>query len=449
MKSLEVLGAGGGEVTGSQFLLTTNSESKILVDFGLHQGPKENQHQSQEKLSFNPETLEAVVVTHAHLDHIGGLPFLAKRGLKIPIFMTPETFELTKIALTNADGINPKMYPTGGVSWVMENVITIPYNKSQKIDGANVTFRDAGHILGSASAEISECREETIVFSGDLGNTPSRTVKPTMPPKEASVVVMETTYGDRNHSEENPLEQLKDAIEIIKKKKKGGTLLIPSFAIDRTQAILLLLKELKQSGHLGKIPVFLDSPMAIDVTEVYENNIQQLNEELQYDKDPFRFSNLHMTRDSKESRRIKNYHGPKIIVAGSGMMSGGRVERHASDYLPDENTVIVFVGFPAHGTPSREIVEGEKSVQLNGKTVNIQAQVRRLSSLSAHADQKQLLDWLRHISGGQTPTRHVILVHGENSSREGFAEKVMEMGIEVSIPNNGEKIDLQTNGYPN
>jgi metallo-beta-lactamase family protein len=358
--------------------------------------------------------------------------------------MTPETAKLTAIALNNSSALNPNLYPLGGVKWVQDNIKTIPYNKPEKIDGVTLTFRDAGHILGSASAEFRESSKgEVIVFSGDLGNSPSRTVKPISPPQEASIAVIETTYGDREHSGEDPIDVLKECIDIIKKTK--GTLLIPAFAIDRTQLMIILLKQLKKSGHLGNIPVFLDSPMGIDVTKIYEASLDQLNEDLQDEKSPFRFSNLNMTYLPQESRSIRDYHGAKIVIAGSGMMSGGRIERHALDYLPDANTVILFVGYPAEGTPSREIVEGEKSVQLNGKTVNIKAQAFRLSSVSAHADQEQLINWLGNLNSGQLPLRIAILVHGNESSRNGFTQKVLEMGVKVSRPQNGEIIDLTHN----
>lgn len=448
MKSLEILGAGSGEVTGSHNLLTLNSGKKIVVDYGLYQGPDEEHRSSQTEIDYDTNELEAVIVTHGHLDHIGGIPKLAGRRnyQDLPIIMTPATSEIMRIALQNASGLDPRNFPYKGIEWALKNRVKLPYGKKIQIDGANVSFKDAGHILGSATAVIEEGRGETAVFSGDLGNSPSITVKPFVPPNEASIVVMESTYGDKIHSSEDPKYQFKDALDYIDT-KNGGTILTPTFSIDRAQMLLRVFKEMRQTGDLKKnIPVFLDSPMAIEITELYEKYSHLLNEELQEDQQPFRFSNLRMINDSIDSRRIRNHHGPKVIIAGSGMMSGGRIMRHAINFLPEKNTVISFVGYPAKGTTSRKIaVEESDEVEIYGKRVKIKAQVHKVDGLSAHADQGQLIRWFEHVSGGQIPVRKLILNHGENPQRQAFAEKVIEMGIEVVLPENGDKIDLNGN----
>jgi metallo-beta-lactamase family protein len=262
---------------------------------------------------------------------------------------------------------------------------------------------------------------------------------------------METTYGDRNHPEENPVEMIEDAIKRIRKSK--GTLLIPAFAIDRTQTILNILKELSEQKKLKGISVFLDAPMAIEITSVYRNYPQMLNDELEAEKrDPFNFSELIKTHDKKDSDKIYRHHGPRIIISGSGMMSGGRIMKHAAYCLSDRKSAVLFVGYCAEGTPGREVMDGEKNVWLDSeyKFVHVNAGVLQTSSLSSHADQKQLLSWLRKINDEQNRLkqrniRQVILVHGEDHAREQFALLIKEqLGIQnVSLPKENETINLQ------
>ncbi len=441
MRSIEVLGA-AGEVTGSAFVLTDNNGNKHLVDAGIFQ-EKRDDKRNESLNNHDPKQFSTINITHAHLDHDGRLPHLYET--KASLFMTRATRDLAYTALRNADGLSSGLYVNGSVDTVLRKTVTVSYDVPVEAAGVTITFRNAGHILGSASLEIQEQGGERVVFSGDLGNRAPRTVQPTTPIKQADVVVMETTYGDRNHSEEDPVEVIKDAVKRIKKNK--GTLLIPAFAIDRTQIILNILKNLKDDGILGKVSVFLDSPMAIDVTQTYLNHRELLKNELKEQDNPFNFDGLTRTYGSKESKSISNHHGPKIIIAGSGMMSGGRIKRHAIEYLSDRTSIILFVGYPAEGTPSRAIVEGEKEVLIDDEVVTIEGVVLQMSSLSAHADQERLLDWLRYINYGERRLRKVILVHGNNPSRDEFAQQIKtELGIEdVSLPKENEVIDLQSN----
>lgn len=440
MRNLEILGAAGGEVTGSALVGTTNSGTQFLVDAGMYQGT-EGDKRNRSLNGHDPNQLSAILVTHAHLDHLGRLPHLAQS--KAPIYMTPATLALAGIALRNADALSPGQYPKGSVDAVLQRTIAVPYGSPIKVDGLTATFRNAGHILGSASVEVREKCGEITVFSGDLGNTPSRTVQPTTPIEQADIVIMETTYGDRRRPEEDPVDVIMEAVEMIKKNK--GTLLIPAFAIDRTQIVLNILKGLREKNTLGNMPVFLDTPMGVAVTKVYDAHSELLNDELNKQHQPFGFRGLITTKTGKESLSIHNRRGPKIIIAGSGMMSGGRITRHAENYLPKSNSVILFVGYPAEGTPSRAITDGEKMVQIDGGSVSIAGTVLKTSGLSAHADQDQLLNWLRHISVGNKRLREVILVHGDNQSRKAFAHQIKtHLRIErVSLPAENEIIDLQ------
>jgi metallo-beta-lactamase family protein len=442
MKKVEALGA-AGEVTGSAFVGTSNKGTKFLIDCGMFQGSNSKNDKRNKSLnSHDSSELDFTVITHSHLDHIGRLPHL--RG-DSPIFMTIPAKALAYIALNNSEQLSPTLYPKGSVNAVFKRITCVPYDSPVRYDGLTVTLRDAGHILGSASVEVQEENGEKIVFSGDLGNTPSRTVRQTTPIKDADIVVMETTYGDRLHLEEDPEEVILEAVERIKKNK--GTLLIPAFAIDRTQAILSVLKKLKKEKKLNKIPVFLDAPMAIDVTSVYKNHKHLLTDELREEKDPFGFPDLVKTYTKRDSLKIFRKKNPKIVIAGSGMLSGGRVLAHAAECLSSDRSVMLFVGYPAERTLSREIAEGAKEINLEryGR-IAVDAKIMKISSLSAHADQKQLLNWLKSISYGDRRLRQVILVHGEDHAREEFANKVRnEIGIDnISLPKENEIINFYT-----
>lgn len=448
MSRLEILGAGGGEVTGSANLLTTRNGGKLLIDSGLCQGRQENDRYDRRNKNLNgldPSELDAVLITHGHLDHVGRLPLLA--NTPAPIFMTPATYDIAQIALRNANSLSPGLYPKGSVEKVLQKTTRVPYDSTVAVDGVMVTFKDAGHILGSSTLVIDEKGGERIVFSGDLGNSPSRLVKPTELIDGADIVVMETTYGDRNHTEDSPVEVIMDAVERIKKNK--GTLLLPSFAIDRTQVVLSILKELSKNGKLGNIPVFLDSPMGIEVTRIYDSHHSLLNDEAKEKKDPFGFPGLTKTYSANESNSIHHRRGAKIIIAGSGMMAGGRILKHAEYYLQDKNSVLLFVGFAANDTPGRMIMEGERELKVGENHIFVNGTVLGTSALSAHADQNQLLDWVRHIKGGNKRLRSVVLVHGNNNARNAFAETVRsELQInDVLSPNEREVIDFDQNEH--
>lgn len=443
MRSVEVLGAGGGEVTGSAFALTSNKGTKILVDCGMYQGKIEDKR-NESLNEHDPNQFSAVFITHAHLDHVGRLPHLHK--IKSPIYMTRATRDLAYIVLRNAQVLTPNLYAPGSVEKVMEKIIPVPYENSVQVDGLRITLKDAGHILGSSSVEVKEKRGEVVVFSGDLGNTSSRTMRPATPIKEANIVVMETTYGDKNHPKENPSKKIESAIKLIA--DSGGTLLIPSFAIDRTQAILSILKELSLAKKIRKkgkrIPVFLDSPMAILATQTYLNYRELLKDELKCQDNPFQFEELVKTYDTKQSREISKYRGPKIIIAGSGMMTGGRIKKHAYEYLSDNKSAILFVGYPAEGTPSRAIVDGEKEVEIDSDTVSVECAVFQTSALSAHLDQKGLLNWVSEVNYGKRRLRENCLVHGTTSSRNELAKHInVNFDIDnISLPEDNEVVDL-------
>lgn len=433
MLSLEVRGAGGGEVTGSQFLLTANDGGKVLVDCGMVQSSK------NAKADYFPqeEGLTDVLITHAHIDHVGLSQLL--ENPQIRFHMTPETLAISDISLKNSEQINPDVFPPKSRFNFLKRVKTHPYDQEFKIGNGHAVLRNAGHILGSASVEIHQ-DNEIAVFSGDLGDSPSRTVKPTEYIKEADLVVLEATYGDKDHGEKDPIEVFREGIQIIKENK--STLIIPSFAIDRSQAVLKEFAKLSKEGVINKIPVFMDGPMASDTTKIYQRSRYLLNEELVNLQKPFHFKELRETYKYSDSLTIDRIRGPKIIVAGSGMMTGGRIVRHAQKYLEDDKNVIMFVGYTAEDTPSRAIFDGKKVVELDKTPVNVNAQVLR-TSLSAHADQSGLLQWVDHLDSPIRPVRKIVLVHGEDIQRQILANKIENrFKINTSIPNHGEIISF-------
>lgn len=446
MKNITFLGA-SGEVTGSAYLLEANNGDTIMVDFGMFQGPKRIVDLNFVPLNFSSERLAGVVLTHAHLDHCGRLPLLVRNGFNKKIFMTAPTLSLVEVILTDAAKIaqeTPERTPLYGlddVEKVLSLIEIIEYNQPFSIGSFSVVFRDAGHILGSASIEIVDSNtQKRIVFSGDLGNTPEDIIKPTQFIDRADLVVMETTYGDKTHPKEDPTQILQE--EINGAERSGGVLLIPAFSLERTQEILHRINHLKRDGKIGRdLPVFMDSPMGIRATKIFGEFRQYYNEELQrHTDDPFSFDGLVVTENIQDSKDIVRVIDPKVIIAGSGMLTGGRMLYHAFNYLPRPTTRILFVGYQAEETLGRQISEGSRNVLIYKKRVKIRAAVRGIESLSSHADQPKLLDWLGHIKN----VSKVFLTHGEKVEREVFSKLATEtLGIhDIVLPENGQKIAL-------
>jgi metallo-beta-lactamase family protein len=444
MNSISFLGA-SGEVTGSSFLLTSEKNTQILVDFGMFQGPKEIADLNYLPLRFTPSKLQGVLLTHAHLDHCGRLPLLAYTGFSGKICMTAPTRSLIEVILTDAAKITQEtgdpLYGPDQVHKVLDMVEVIEYDKQISVGDFVITFRDAGHILGSASIEVQDIINKKIfVFSGDLGNTPEDIVRPTTYINAADVVVMESTYGDSMHPVEDPTQILMEEINFIE--TDGGVLLIPAFSIERTQDLLHRIHHLKKEGKVrADTPVFLDSPMGIHATVIFKDFKEFYNDELKsHTDDPFSFEGLVITQDPKDSKEILGAMEPKVIIAGSGMISGGRILHHAINYLPQDSTRLLFVGYQAEETLGRKILEGAKNAHIHNTHIKIRAKIREIKSFSSHADQPKLLTWLRHIKG----VTEVFLVHGDTSQRKTFAEKIVEhIGLKkITLPENGQTFDL-------
>jgi metallo-beta-lactamase family protein len=446
MKKIAFLGD-SGEVTGSSYLVTANDDSQLLVDFGMFQGPKKIADLNYQKLQFNPAKVKGVVLTHAHLDHCGRLPLLVFGGFQGKIYMTAPTFALVEVILNDAAKIAQEkidyvpLYDLDQVTKVLQMIEVVEYDKEFAIGSFNVTFKDAGHILGSASIEVIDTDDKKkIVFSGDLGNTPEDIIKPTEYSDDADIIVMESTYGDKDHPQEDPLTILHE--EINKVEQTAGVLLIPAFSLERTQEILHRINHLKKDGKVKQdTPVFMDSPMGIRATEIFKQFREFYNEELQtHTDDPFGFEGLATTIDSRDSKDIIRAMDPKVIIAGSGMLSGGRILHHAVNYLPRKTTRILFVGYQAEETLGRQIINGARNINIYGKQVTIRANVRAIESMSSHAGQSKLITWLEHIKG----VKKVFLIHGDTVQRQKFAEKVkQDLGIkDVILPLNGQEHSL-------
>ncbi len=441
------LGA-AGEVTGSSFLLTSGGR-RLLVDMGMFQGAgSSGKNRNQDLIA---EGCEAVVLTHAHLDHCGRLPLLSSLGFIGKVFANKPTMDLAYLVLKDAakvSGLNAReegikaLYNEDSVEQLMGRFEVVDYQKWREI-GEGLRFRlwDAGHIMGSSSVEI-ESEGRKIVFSGDLGNTPSRIVRETDAPLEAEVVIMESTYGDKSHPERG--EEIEKLVTLCKEiEGSGGTLLLPAFSLDRTQELLLLFDHLKREGRVSNgLTVYLDSPMGNKATIIYEKYPQLFNQELSSQRkwdDPFDFPGLVLVENGQKSRKVDEMSIAKVIIAGSGMMTGGRIVSHSKKWLPDSKTIVLITGYQAVGTLGRELLEGKKEVIIDGSVVTVAAKIVEVSSMSAHADQKQLMDWLKAIKG----VKQVILVHGEDGARMVFKERIeRELGLSVVLPVLREEIEI-------
>lgn len=451
MQKIEFFGAAGDEVTGSNYLVTATDGNQALVDFGMFQGDKELEEKNYAPLNFNPSSLQAVFITHGHLDHTGRLPLLVYGGFKGKIYMTAPTKAFAEIILRDSARIAEKdltrepLYTIDEVEKVLGMIQIVEYEKPVTVGSFKAIYKDAGHILGSSSIILSDTSsgaEESIVFSGDLGNTPQSLVKPTVYIEKADYVVMETTYGDSDHPEEDAKEIIREEINAVE--ESGGVLLIPAFAIERTQEILYIIYQLKKEKKVkAETPVFLDSPMGTHATEAYLQFDEFLNEELQSfgEAIPFNFEGLVITDEARDSREIFKSPPPKVIIAGSGMMSGGRILHHSFNYLSDPLTRLLFVGYQGEETMGRQILTGAKNVKIDKKQIPVRAHIREIKILSSHADQKRLLTWLKHIKG----VKKVFLTHGEENQRKELTEKIKsDLGIkEVYLPKDEEAFSLK------
>lgn len=441
---------GAGSVTGSNFLLEADGK-KILVDCGLTQGIKLADDVNWSPFIYNPKEIDILFISHAHVDHLGRVPKLVNEGFRGKIYSTEPTHALALPMLEDTMGILQKntelnldkIYTEENVKLALS--LWSGFNYHEKITitpNLEVSFKNAGHILGSAMVEFIY-NGKKILFTGDLGNSPSPLLPDTEIIKDADYLIMESVYGDRNHeSRSERKEFLEQTIEDNYNRK--GTLIIPTFSLERSQELLFELNDLVENNHIPVMPIFLDSPLAIRLTEIFKQFKEYFNETAQKalskDKHLFDFPGLHSTLRSEESKLIVTVPNPKVVIAGSGMSSGGRVVHHERHYLPDPNNTILLTGYQAVGTPGRLIQEGVKTVRITGEYVNVRAHVVTISGYSGHKDSDGLLGFVEDM---QDTVKKIFVVMGEPKSTMFLVQKIRDnLGLEAYAPEVGDSVTL-------
>lgn len=442
---------GTGSVTGANFLLEIDGK-KILVDCGLTQGAKVADDVNWDPFPYDPKSIDILFVSHAHVDHLGRIPKLIKEGFRGKIYSTHPTHELAQPMLEDTAGILSKNTDAGlDEIYTEENIkITLSLWKGFKYhekititENLEVSFLNAGHILGSAMIEFVY-NGKKILFTGDLGNSPSPLLPDTEKVTDADYIVMESVYGDRNHESRSDRRRFLEAT-IEDNYKRKGTLVIPTFSLERSQELLFELDSLVENNRIPVMPIFFDSPLAIRLTEIFKRNKEYLNETAQKamsanDKFLFDFPGLHHTLKSEESKMILNVPNPKIVIAGSGMSTGGRVVHHEKNYLPDPNNTLLLTGYQSVGTPGRLIREGLKKVRITGEDVDVRAHIVTISGYSGHKDSDGLLSFVEDM---QDSVKKVFVVMGEPKSSMFLVQKLRDnLGIEAYAPEQGSSVIL-------
>lgn len=447
-------------VTGSRHLLNLDGK-KILVDCGLFQGPGYLKDLNWQPFPVEPSSIDAVIITHAHTDHIGYLPKLVRDGYSGPIYATPSTVAVSRISLPDSGRLQEEdaryrnkknlthhspalpLYTERDAYACLKHFQPVRYWEFKDLPaGATFRFMPAGHILGSAFVELYFENGERILLSGDLGRYNQPIIVDPVEVGYAEYLVVESTYGDRLHPREDPAEIIAGLIE--EAYRRGSCILVPSFAIGRTQALLYILRQLQDANRIPRIPIYVDSPMATSATLLYHEHTEDHDEdmklEMTQEHDPLRPANLHFVRDRAQSQAINSQPGPMMIISGSGMCSGGRIVHHLLHRIGDPDTIVLFTGYQAEGTLGRRIVDGEPVVRILKEEVRVNARIEKLSSLSAHADQGEILKWLGQF---KAPPRRTFIVHGEPQAQGILKEKIeAELGWETVIPKRGETFPL-------
>jgi metallo-beta-lactamase family protein len=463
MTRIKFLGA-AGTVSGSKYLIDTG-ETRFLVDCGMFQGPKRLRLLNWEKSPVPPESIDHVILTHAHLDHLGMLPVLVREGFRGKIWATPVTTELCHISLLDAAHLQEEdarfankmkftkhepalpLYTTEDAENVFSHLRAVEYDTPQALsDGTGIRFLDAGHILGSAIVEVvtpDGGKPVRLVFSGDLGRYDALILKDPEPVERADYLLIESTYGNREHPPEDPAEELTSIIN--ETAKRGGMLIIPSFAVGRTQTLLYLLRDMRLRKMIPDLPIFVDSPMAQRVTDVFCRHAEIFDEEAKAlfektGKCPILSPNLQFVQSKEESQKINDLHFPAIIISASGMATGGRVLHHLKFRLPDPRNTVLFVGYQAVGTRGQLLRDGARTIKIHGEMVPVRAQIRNIEAFSGHADSKEILRWLRAF---KTPPKMTFVVHGEPESSKALADEIHRvLGWKTHIPEYLESYNL-------
>lgn len=455
------------EVTGSKHLLEVNGK-KILFDCGMFQGHRKLAAQKNRELRFDPSTVDCVVLSHAHIDHSGNLPYLVKNGFKGPIYSTFATRDLCSYMLQDSAFIQERevefmnkhnmgeivepLYTIDDAMQTLEQFVGVSYHRETEIvPGVKITYHDAGHILGSAMLFVQiddkdDGQHKTLTFSGDLGRKGLPILRDPEYIEQSDFLIMESTYGNRFHKF---IEEIDDHLEklINETCARGGKIIIPAFALERTQEVVYHINMLTQQGRIPDIPVFVDSPLAVNVTDVFKGHPECFNKEIYTefindDKNPFGFGRLKYITKVEESKELNNKQGPMIIISASGMCEFGRVLHHLRNNIENPANMILIVGYQAENTLGRKLVEGQKSVKIFGETKRVKARVEVVDAFSGHGDRSDLIDYVSHIQN----LKKVFLVHGEESQGLTFAQilKDIKPEAEVYVPHLGEGFDLMS-----
>ncbi len=454
---------GVGSVTGANFLLEgarvgAEGTFRMLVDCGLEQGSPEASGRNHRDFIYDPAQIDMLLVTHAHMDHIGRIPKLVKDGFEGVIYSTAETLELTRLMLADAlkltkeEAERNKVEPLYGHDDLRKAFTlwkTIPFHSPFGLaPGYDVYLKDAGHVLGSSMFELTytaegQDKKRKIAFTGDLGNSPTPLLRDTEEITDADYLVMESVYGDRNHEERDVRRQkLLDVIEDNTARK--GVLLIPVFSLEKTQELLYEIHTLFEEKKLRPVPIYLDSPLAIRLTEVYKKMSANFNEKALAEfkrHDIFKFPSLHVTESAEASSAISTSPSPKIIMAGSGMSNGGRIQRHEAHYLTDPNNTIVFIGYQAVGTVGRTIQSGAKEITLFGQNIKIKAHIESIDGYSSHKDSDHLLEF---VSSTEKTAKKVFVVMGETKASLFLVQRIRDyLGLNAVHPEEGDTVVLE------
>ncbi len=467
MLNIHFLGA-AGQVTGSKYFIYSSTSRGFLLDCGLFQGPPELSQMNRLPLTIPIGAIGNVLITHAHLDHVGYLPHIVKDGYHGDIFATEATIEIAGYVLRDSAKLQEEDAVNANKHGWAKHIPAIPlytsedaeqaislfkpvqrYQKKILPDNISAEYLNAGHILGSCSIRIEKRYDDkeplSILFSGDIGRRTPIYLKPKDNAPQADYVVCESTYGDRLHKAIDPKVELRDVVlEAVKTK---SMLIIPAFAVDRSQELLYCLNALMRDKEIPMLRTYIDSPMAMGVTDIYDKFTEEhtlTKEELDDpNKNPLRFQSLKFTHSPEESKQLNNVNGPAIIISASGMATGGRVVHHLINRLPKPDTIVLITGFQAEQTLGRALVEGAKHVYIHGQQIAVNARIRTLNSYSGHADQGEILDWLKTMP---KPPKKIFLTHGEDSARLVLKAKIeSELKWNVEMPHLGWSFDLESN----
>lgn len=454
---LEFMG-GAGTVTGSKFLVSTGA-ANVLVDCGLFQGLRELRRRNWDAFPFPADRIDATVVSHAHLDHSGYLPALVRHGFRGPIYCTSGTAALAEIVLNDSAHLLAEdaehaavhgyskhdppraLYDDGDVRATVGLFKHVNFASPVALaPDVEALLQPAGHILGSASVLLTVGDGKRLLFSGDLGRPSHPLLRPPAPPPEADTIVVESTYGNRRHDHDDH-DRLADAIR--RTTARGGSVVIPAFAVDRTEVILMSLRDMRRAGAIPDIPIYVDSPMALAALEIYRGALRAHDRELRDDVtagDPFDPGNLHELRSAAESKTINNPRWPCVIISASGMATGGRVLHHLEALLPDARNCVILAGYQAIGTRGRDLLDGAQALKIHGRSIPVRAEIVDVPFFSVHADAAEVIDWLGQVPH---PPANCHVVHGEPDAAEAMASRIRaDLGWNVTVPTLGERVSV-------